>query len=205
MRRPACTTSTVSPPISPLDPTHVTCLGARLPQERVGSFIRNMRLASNRLVVDLLLILQKCVPATLRCRAGGQVWAGLPSGGAGAGLCRVQGTKGWFSRLWERRRGEVNRHIHRAALVPCRSQCMRALGTLVLPLADPIACCPRSTRSRARTRVVGCFHGSRACLRLRPCLCLKAEKNRSWIRHISHVLSSYVVILGAYELSKRTA
>ena len=51
-RRPACVTINISLPISPPDPVHMSHLGARLPQERVNSFIFDVIMVSNRLVFD---------------------------------------------------------------------------------------------------------------------------------------------------------
>ena len=64
VRRPACITITLSPPVSPPDPARMTCLGARLPQERVGFFILDVRKATKTLVVDVLLNVQIGTPCT---------------------------------------------------------------------------------------------------------------------------------------------
>ena len=42
----------------------MTCLGARLPQERVGFFILDVRKATKTLVVDVLLNVQIGTPCT---------------------------------------------------------------------------------------------------------------------------------------------
>ena len=64
VRRPACITITFSPPVSQPDPARMTCLGARLPQERVGFFILDVRKATKTLVVDVLLNVQIGTPCT---------------------------------------------------------------------------------------------------------------------------------------------
>ena len=88
--RPA-TQNRVSPPMPPSELARLTRLGALLPQELVESFILDVRMVTNRLVVDALLNLQKGAPATRRGRAGGLGRARLASVGVVSCLCRV----GW--------------------------------------------------------------------------------------------------------------
>ena len=80
-RRPACVTINISLPISPPDPVHMSHLGARLPQERVNSFIFDVIMVSNRLAFSMICSISERVHPALQD-------AGLV-GQAGRGRLRV--------------------------------------------------------------------------------------------------------------------
>ena len=182
----------------------MTRLGARLPQERVHSFILVVRMVTNHLVVDVLVNLQKGARATRRGRAGGLGRARLASVGVGSCLCRVGWAGGCLSGLGELLSGQLSRRVHRLPSVHRRSSRSRVPGSLKLPPAAPIACCSRYKRVSAWFWLVLCLCRSRARFRSRPWLASARRKIRPLIEHISGVPWSYAVILGAFELSKRT-
>ena len=87
----------------------MTRLSARLPQERVDSFVIDVSMVTNRVVVDILLNLQNCTPCTRSCRAGGQGRAGFASGDGGTQYCHVRWTGVVISGLGGAREGQLSR------------------------------------------------------------------------------------------------
>ena len=168
----------------------MTRLGARLPQERTSSFILDVRVDSNRLVLDDVTSRGNGTPCTWRCQDGGQGRVGLPSGDAGTGMCRVRWLGGGFSGRGLLRRGQLNRCLHRAACVPRRSTFSRLFVTLMLPLAALVVRDSRYVRSRAGLRLSGRLCRARRAFGCECCACVCCQTAESFFGNISGPLWS---------------